>query len=88
MTLTRGGYFVAFGALSIFFIAHLVVGKIFHGATDKDATKALLFFAMCLTLFITKADKPYLVQSIPLRVMIGIASILGLVVLATILRPY
>jgi len=88
MTLTRGSYFVIFGGLSTFFIAHLAVGHIFSEATDKDTTKTLLFAMICLTLFITKADKAYLRQSIPLRVMMGITGILGLVVLATGILPY
>lgn len=85
MSLTRGCYFFAFGGLSIFFIAHLILGPIFSQAFDKDMTKSLLFSTIFLTSFITRADKPYLVQSIPLRVMIGISSILGLIVFVTVI---
>ena len=88
MSLARSGYFLAFGSLSIFFIYHLIIGRTFSQTIDKEMTKSLLFAVGCLTLFITKTDKPYLIRSIPLRMMMGTSAALGLAALATVVGPY
>ena len=84
MTLARRSYFVMYAALGLFSFVHLTTGAVFPASYDREATKSVLFAAMCMTLYISKTDKPYLKKSIPLRAIGGISMLLALAVVATI----
>lgn len=86
LSVARYGYFLAFGGLSIFFVAHMITGPVFSEATDKETTKSLIFAMICLTSLITAKDKTYLIRSLPLRVLLGTTGVLGLIVLVDSIR--
>ena len=84
MTLARQGYFLMYIALALFSLIHLLTGAVFPVSYDREVTKSVLFVGMCMTLYISKTDKPYLISSVPLRVIGGVSMLLDFAVLVTI----
>lgn len=85
MTFQRGNYFFAYGCFSTFFITHLILERLIAPESDQSLSKSVIFAVMCLTFFILRIDRPYLIKSMQLRIMIGICGSLSLIVLLNII---
>lgn len=81
MTLARAGALTAFAAAALFFAVHLALGRVFTRNSDTEITRSIGFAVMILTLYVIRQDRAYLRQSIPLRLALGSASLLGLLVI-------
>jgi hypothetical protein len=80
VTLRRSGYFIGFIAAVLYFAAHMALGHLF-AQSDQTVTRSVGLFVLLLGLYVTQEDKAYLVSSIPLRMAMGCAAALGLVVI-------
>lgn len=78
----RSVYYVAFGFACAFFCLHLINPNVGRQADLIPITFATV---MVVTLYISRADKDYLVGSISLRALMFFASALGLT--SVFLRP-
>lgn len=86
LKLMRSLYYVFLSVAGAFFIANLysiAFGKITH---DDNLVKSTALLVMFLILYISKVDKDYLIKSIPLRIVMFISSLSGLVLLSMILN--
>ena len=81
MTAKRIAYFVFFTISSLFFVTQLLVSP---GArlADDGLIKSTALLVIVLVFYISQSDKPYLVKSTPLRLIIGVTGLLGMVVMA------
>ena len=82
MTIKRSIYFVTFAAAALFFAAHLALGQVLGGKADIELVRTVGVGVMLLTLYVSREDRAYLVGSVPLRMALGCAGALGLIVIA------
>lgn len=74
-------YYLIFGCASAFFSAHLVIGHLFGQMTDQSAVQSICLGVLGTGLYVTRQDKACLISSIPLRIAMFAASVLGLIVI-------
>ena len=71
-------YFVLFVA-AVFFGINLLYSFTRHTAMDSALIKSTAVVVLFTGVYITTADKKYLISSIPLRIILFFSSILGLI---------
>lgn len=78
----RSAYYLAFAVACAFFCVHLVNPNV---GRQGDLIRLTHAMVIAVTLYITQADRDYLVGSIPLRALMFFAAALGLT--SVFLRP-
>ena len=79
--LKRSIYYIFSSISGIFFVVNLYSLLIVGYIRDVSLVRSSLLLLGFLTLYISKADKDYLIKSIILRAIIGIAGLSGLVLI-------
>lgn len=77
MNLKRIGYYTFFAIGGLFFLVQLFVStsaRLANGALIKSTG----LLVMIIILYISRTEKSYLISSIPLRIVIGMTSLLGM----------
>lgn len=83
MTIKRFGYYVFLSIAGLFFLAQLIIGPSKARLNDGGLISSTALMVMFLVLYISKMDKAYLICSIPLRVIMCVTGILGVILVVT-----
>jgi hypothetical protein len=83
VTVRRASYYLLFAAATLFFAAHLGNFRLLSPSMDIDVTRAVGLTVMISGLYIVREGKTYLIKSIPLRLVLGGAGLLGFAVVAS-----
>jgi hypothetical protein len=86
MTIKRIGYYAFFSISGLFFLTQLTLGSDSSRLSERGLINSTALLVMFIVLYISKMDKAYLIQSIPLRVIGGTTSLLGLILVVISMR--
>lgn len=78
MTFARISYFVLLAGSGILFIFELSFASPSWYAANASLTRSIVALVILFVWYISKVDRPYLIMSMPLRVVMGLTGLLSL----------